>query len=198
MADTGAAVMGVDLAPEMVAAASERFPAIEFREANAEQLPLEADTFDAVLVNFSIHHFARPAKACAEIYRVLKPGGRFVFAGPIEQFGFGAFIAALTEHHTLDELPHGPIYLDATDEDYRQLVRDAGFDECNVSVRELVLGLSSLEPLLRAGWDICGLSSLPEDRQEKIRKAVFEQAAAYKTDGGYEFPDRIVVGTAIK
>lgn len=90
MAKTGAKVTGVDLAPGMVRVASERYPNIEVKVADAEHLPFEADGFDVVVVNFSVHHFARPEKACAEIRRVLKPGGRFVFAGPIEQFGFGA------------------------------------------------------------------------------------------------------------
>jgi hypothetical protein len=40
---------------------------------------------------------------------------------------------------------------------------------------------------------------LPEETQEKIRKAVAEKAAPSKTDdGGYSFQDRIVVGTATK
>ena len=51
-----------------------------------EQLPFDAEAFDAALVNIAIHHFARPEVACAEIRRVLKPGGRFVFASPIQQF----------------------------------------------------------------------------------------------------------------
>ena len=51
-----------------------------------EQLPFDTETFDAALVNFAIHHFARPEVACAEIRRVRKPGGRFVFASPIQQF----------------------------------------------------------------------------------------------------------------
>jgi ubiquinone/menaquinone biosynthesis C-methylase UbiE len=112
MAKTGAKVTGVDLAPGMVNIASELYPNIEFKEANAEHRPFEADSFDDVLINFSIHHFARPGKACGEIRRVLKPGGRFVFAGPIEQFGFGAFIEGLTAHHTMDVIfqKHDPTW----------------------------------------------------------------------------------------
>jgi ubiquinone/menaquinone biosynthesis C-methylase UbiE len=70
MADTGAKVTGVDLASGMVQVASELYPHIEFKEANAEHLPFDAETFDVVLVNFAIHHFARPEKVCADIRRV--------------------------------------------------------------------------------------------------------------------------------
>lgn len=41
LADTGARVAGVDLAPVMVEAARAAFPDLEFREANAEHLPFD-------------------------------------------------------------------------------------------------------------------------------------------------------------
>ncbi len=141
MADTGATVTGVDLVPAMIETARTLHPDLEFVEANAEQLPFEDDAFDVVLANFVIHHFARPDVVCTEIRRVLKPGGRFVFAGPIEQCGFGAFIAGLTAHHTMEVLAHGPLYLGATREDYENLVKDAGFTMYDVAARELTLHL---------------------------------------------------------
>lgn len=198
MADTGARVTGIDLAPGMVKVARELYPHIEFQEANAEHLPFDAETFDAVLVNFAIHHFARPEQACADIRRVLKPGGRFVFAGPMEQFGFGAFIAGLTTHHTMDELPHGPIYLGATQADYENLVQAAGFHDYDVSIRQLPLYLDTLDPLLQTGWEMCELSKLPQATQDKIRETTIAKAMPYKTATGYEFPDRVVVGIATK
>lgn len=98
MADAGAKVTGVDISPEMVALARRTYADIEFLQGSADELSLDGDTFDVALINFSIHHFARPSMAIAEVRRVLKPGGRLVFAGPIEQGGFGAFIAGLTAH----------------------------------------------------------------------------------------------------
>jgi SAM-dependent methyltransferase len=198
MADTGAKVTGVDLAPGMVQVARELYPHIAFQEANAEHLPFDAETFDVVLVNFAIHHFARPAKACREIHRVLKTGGRFVFAGPIEQCEFGAFIAGLTAHHTMDELPHGPIYLGATQEDYENLMKGAGFHGYDVSIRQLTLHLETLDPLIQTGWEMCELAKLPQATQDKIRETTITKAMPYKTATGYEFPDRIVVGIATK
>ncbi len=198
MADTGAAVTGVDLVPAMIETARTRHPGIEFIEANAEQLPFADDAFDVVLVNFSIHHFARPAVVCTEIRRVLTPGGRFVFAGPIEQFGFGAFIAGLTAHHSMAALAHGPLYLEATRDDYENLVKDAGFTSYDVAVYQLTLRLPILEPLLQTGWEMCELSELPQDTQNKIRETTIQRAEQYRTGNGYAFPDRIVVGQATK
>ena len=36
---------------------------IQFKEANVEHLPFDAETFDVVLINFAIDHFARPTRA---------------------------------------------------------------------------------------------------------------------------------------
>ncbi len=198
MAQTGASVTGIDLAPEMIRLAQKLYPAHRFEEANVERLPFEGDTFDAALINFSIHHFARPEMACSEVRRVLKPGGRLVFAGPIEPVGFGAFIEALDAHHTLDDLPHGPIYLDADQQTYETLMLDSGFDQFKVEIRQITLHLESLDPLIVAGWDICNLSTLPKETQEKIETTTREKTAPYRSSTGYDFPETVVIGIAVK
>jgi len=63
---------------------------------------------------------------------------------------------------------------------------------------QLTLRIENLEPLLRAGWDICHLSKLPQETQHRIRETTIEQATPYKTAGGCAFPDRIVVGVVTK
>ena len=198
MAGRGAKAVGVDLSKEMVDVARRLYPALTFHEADVEALPFANDTFDVALTNFSIHHFARPEMACAEIRRALKTGGRFVFAGPIEQHGFGAFMEAVSEHHSLDDLPHGPIFLDADQSVYERLMRDSGFEEFDVEVRRLSLNLDSLEPLHVAGSEICDLGRLPTETQEKIRATTEERAEPYRTASGYDFPDLIVTGLAVK
>src|SRR4030095_3210441 len=50
----------------------------EFVEANAEQLPIADDVFDAYTIAFGIRNVPRIDAALAEAYRVLKPGGRFL------------------------------------------------------------------------------------------------------------------------
>ena len=46
--------------------------------ANAEQLPLEDNTFDAYTIAFGIRNCTNVDRVLAEAYRVLKPGGRFM------------------------------------------------------------------------------------------------------------------------
>lgn len=49
---------------------------VAFMEANAEELPFEDRSFDAVTIAFGIRNVPRIQTALSEMYRVLKPGGR--------------------------------------------------------------------------------------------------------------------------
>ncbi len=51
---------------------------IEWQQANAEELPFADNSFDAVTIAFCIRNITRIEVALAEIYRVLKPGGKFL------------------------------------------------------------------------------------------------------------------------
>ncbi|MCR4282732.1 MAG: bifunctional demethylmenaquinone methyltransferase/2-methoxy-6-polyprenyl-1,4-benzoquinol methylase UbiE [Bauldia sp.] len=51
---------------------------VSFVEANAEELPFAPGCFDAVTVAFGIRNVPRIDRALAQVFRVLKPGGRFL------------------------------------------------------------------------------------------------------------------------
>lgn len=78
LAKSGATVVGIDFSPEMIAEAGKRHPRIEFRQADAMKLPFGDDEFDAVTISFGLRNVQDPKQALAEMYRVLKPGGRLV------------------------------------------------------------------------------------------------------------------------
>lgn len=81
-AEYGACVDGVDLGERSVArataAAGERGLAdrARFRSGDAERLPFEAGSFDAVVCECALCTFPDKPTAVAEFARVLKPGGR--------------------------------------------------------------------------------------------------------------------------
>ena len=53
--------------------------AVEWRQADAMQLPFPDATFDAVACQFGVMFFPDKAKAFSEARRVLRPGGIFIF-----------------------------------------------------------------------------------------------------------------------
>jgi SAM-dependent methyltransferase len=52
---------------------------VQVLDAPAEQLPVEDDGFDAAVASLVLCSVADPAKAIAELYRVIRPGGQLVF-----------------------------------------------------------------------------------------------------------------------
>lgn len=52
---------------------------VAWRQANAQELPFEAASFDTVVCQFGVMFFPDKVKAYAEARRVLKPGGKFLF-----------------------------------------------------------------------------------------------------------------------
>jgi SAM-dependent methyltransferase len=75
--ERGARVIGVDASPAMIDTARTRFYALDFRVADAANLPFEA-TFDAVYSHAVLHWVRRADDAVRGMARALKPGGRLV------------------------------------------------------------------------------------------------------------------------
>jgi SAM-dependent methyltransferase len=74
----GAQATGVDIATEHLRLARERLQGkADVVQADGRTLPFPDDTFDYVYSHGVIHHSDEPEKIAAEIFRVLKPGGRF-------------------------------------------------------------------------------------------------------------------------
>lgn len=74
-------VIGVDMTEDMVAAARANaarggYANVEFRLGEIESLPVEDDSVDVVISNCVINLVPDKAKAFAEAFRVLRPGGR--------------------------------------------------------------------------------------------------------------------------
>ncbi|MET9326573.1 class I SAM-dependent methyltransferase [Tsukamurella sp. NPDC003166] len=82
VAETGSVT---DLSPGMVKVALRNGEAlghtVDGRVADAETIPYEDNTFDLVVGHAVLHHIPDVEQSLREVLRVLKPGGRFVFAG---------------------------------------------------------------------------------------------------------------------
>ncbi len=74
----GATAVGVDLTPEHLRLARQRVGnAALVCRAEATRLPFEDASFDYVYSHGVLHHLDRPRQMVDEIFRVLRPGGRF-------------------------------------------------------------------------------------------------------------------------
>lgn len=74
-------VVAVDDSPEMLEAARRRLreaPGVEVRRGALEELPIADAQLDAAVVFLVLHYVVEPARALAEVARVLKPGGRLL------------------------------------------------------------------------------------------------------------------------
>jgi ubiquinone/menaquinone biosynthesis C-methylase UbiE len=74
------AVLGIDKNEGMLAVARRRAPAIEWKQGRAEALPLNSESFDAVVSQFGLMFFDDRRTALREMIRVLRPGGRMAVA----------------------------------------------------------------------------------------------------------------------
>ncbi|HEV7207752.1 MAG TPA: class I SAM-dependent methyltransferase [Mycobacteriales bacterium] len=95
-----------DISPGMVQVARRNAAGLGFevdgRVADAEQIPYPDDSFDLVVGHAVLHHIPDVELALRECLRVLRPGGRFVFAGEPTRYGdrIARRLSRLTWHTT--------------------------------------------------------------------------------------------------
>ena len=77
-------VIGIDISEGMLEVGRKKMRSkgydskIELRSGDSENLPFEENKFDAVIVAFGVRNFENLERGLAEMYRVLRPGGRMV------------------------------------------------------------------------------------------------------------------------
>lgn len=125
IAESGARVVGVDAAPDMVAAARAR--GIDARVMSGEALTFQ-DAFDAVLSNAALHWMTDADSVIQGIRRALKPGGRLVaeFGGDANAAQVVGALTAALDRRGLDGRRFHPWYF-PTDEEYRERLEAGGF-----------------------------------------------------------------------
>lgn len=98
----GAEVVSTDYVASLLEAgraraAAERLP-VEFRTADAEELPFPPARFDAVLSTFGVMFTADHARAAREMLRVCRPGGRIALANWTPEGFIGQLFKTLGAH----------------------------------------------------------------------------------------------------
>ena len=78
-ADAGARAVGIDRSVPMLSTGRRGRPELRLAAAEAIDLPFRDGSFDVVLGNFVLAHFAKVETALFDVARVLTPGGRVGF-----------------------------------------------------------------------------------------------------------------------
>jgi ubiquinone/menaquinone biosynthesis C-methylase UbiE len=205
----GAEVVGVDVAHQMVALSRKLHPGIEFRQGDAEHLPFDHGSFDAVIGNFAILHFARPERAVAGFARLLAPGGMLALStwdAPSRMRLIGVLLDAIEQAGATPSaaIPPGPSFFRFADEaEFSRLLAGAGLDEVRVRTISATHRLSGAGEL----WDVivkgtvrsrAMLLGQPRKARARIRAALDQLVGEYASGGGLELPVSIKLAAGRK
>ena len=132
-------VVAVDGSADMLEAARKRLAGagnVDVRQGDLESLPILDGELDAAMLALVLHYSPDPARALAEVARVLRPGGRLL---------------------VVDMLPHerqeyqqemGHVWLGFSEKQIGRVLTGAGFDD--VRVRSLPVDADAMGPALFA------------------------------------------------
>jgi SAM-dependent methyltransferase len=208
-AGRGAAVVGLDLSPVMIALARERYSHLVFQEGDAEDLPFGDAAFEAVVCNFGLGHFPNAARAVAECVRVLAPAGRLAISWwntPDVSRLHGVFFESIDEVGAMppDDLPPGPpIFRYSNDAALATLLAAAGLEvtpPTTVSAVQLLgspgdLWHGALNSMVRLAALIHGQ---PKAVQDQIRAAFQRRVQPYVEPAGVRIPVSFKIASGIK
>ena len=208
-AERGATVVGVDVAAAMIARARSAHPGLDFRWADAHDLPFADASFDAVVGNLAVMHLSRPERAMAEFVRVLRPGGRLgltAWGHPSQHRLAGVFLDAVAEARATPpaDLPPGPDFFRFSDDEvFAAALRQQGLASPAVSAITFVLRFASAAELwnsmLGATVRVSALiTGQPEEVRQRIRGAFDRLADGYRRGDGLELPVAVKLATAQK
>jgi SAM-dependent methyltransferase len=202
-------VVGIDVAEAMIVRARSVHPGIEFRRADAHELPFADASFDAVVGNLAVMHLSRPERAMAEFARVLRPGGRLAltaWADPSRHRLAGVFLDAVARARALPpaDLPRGPDFFRFSDDEaFAAALREQGLASLQVTDITFAQRFASADEL----WDgMLGatvrvsalLTRQPVEVRQRIRAAFDRLVEGYRRGDGLELPVAIKLATARK
>ncbi len=189
-------VVGLDLNEEMLNVARTVSagirPAIEWRRGSAMELPFPDETFDAVCCEQGIQFFSDPAKALAEMRRVMAPSARAAVSvcRPIEYSPAYVELAGLLDRFVspragaMMRSPFSPWNVD----ELGGLFRKAGFQDVRVRIEVGSLRYPSCREFLRreaASSPLAGpVAALSEGEREELVRRLEHALSDHVDDDG--------------
>jgi ubiquinone/menaquinone biosynthesis C-methylase UbiE len=145
-------ITATDFSEEMLTVAREKFDGgVEFRQADGTDLPFPDGTFDAVVCQFGIMFFPDKQKGLHEAYRVLAPGGRFLFS-VWDEHRFNPLGRVLDESMAVIFADNPPNFYQipfsyARLDEIRASLQEVGFGRIDVSIIPDDHAITDLSPL---------------------------------------------------
>ena len=199
----GGSVVATDFSAEMVEATRRRAARLgrtnlTAQAADAQSLPFDDGSFDAVTCRFGLMFCPEPERAVREIRRVLRRGGRFAVAvwdAPAKNPYYSILARILRRHMEIppfDPKAPGPFRLAAPGE-LEALFSGAGFEPVEVESIALTWGYESAEQHWQFQLDLSAplreaARTLPPAAVEQIRHELFASLDEFTQDGDIELP----------
>jgi SAM-dependent methyltransferase len=198
-------VAGIDGHPGMldIARTTEaNDPAIEWRQASADDLPFADDAFDAVTCSLGLQFFADKPTAAAEMHRVLDPDGHIAIGvpGPTPPL-FEALHDLLASHLGPEVAAFVPVVFSMDDPDtVRALLTKAAFTEIEVDRRSIPL---HLDPPAHFFWQYMlgtplalAVAELDHHQLVELEEAVVSRWEPFATGDGMDIDVGLILGRA--
>src|SRR6185369_11191939 len=154
-------ITGADFCKEMIELGEAKVEAspyagrIDFQVAPCEDLPFPNNTFDSITIAFGIRNVVDRKLGLAEMWRVLRPGGRMIileFSTPRSQlfrqiyyFYFRRLLPVIgglvSKYNAYKYLPDSVLEF-PPHEEFAAMIEEAGFH--SVHIRELTFGIASI------------------------------------------------------
>jgi len=206
-------VFATDLLLEMLEIAQENAAArglhnIEFRAADAEQLPFPDRHFDRITCRFGIMFVPDIQKALNEMRRVLKPGGRvsFVTWGALEENPlFGLMIRPFLKYVQVPppppDSPH--VFRFADENKLAQTISDAGFHQARATKHKINWPWpGTAEEAWQGGSELAApfkkvIAATPADKREEVIREIIASLRQFSDGQAINFPATVVASSAV-
>ena len=182
---------------------------IETRVMNAENIELDADSFDVVICRIALMLFPNPAKALGEMHRVVKPGGKvavMVYSGLEKNPYHEIFQEAVRRMGNIPWPAPGEPWMFALGAPgvLEGLYREAGFQNVSVHAAPIPRGFPSAAAAVgnmkkATAGDIGELMNrLKEADRDRAWAEIAEQFKRFEGPNGFEAPGEVLIGVGTK